>query len=263
TKYPTEGPHSRNPIFFIEFDQRVNPDQLLKYIKLEAANRKSDLRPATAEEIEGDENARRLKSAAIADYWIAFRATGGAADKPLLAGTNYTVSLDRGAPSAEGPRTTTTPQTFAFHTYYPLQLVRHECSYQRQCEPGWPWSLAFNNQLDDVKAFDKNQIRVEPEVPGMKVNNFGYTINLEGATRGRTTYKVTIDASLKDVYGQTLGENKTVTFNVGDASPNLGASAEGFTVLDPYSAPRFSVFSTNHQQLKVSLYAVGPEHWAQ
>src|SRR5262249_24768999 len=218
----------------------------------ETADRKSDLRLATAEEIEADQIARQLKSAAIAGYWIAFRATGGEADKPLSAGTNYTVSLDRGAPSAEGPRTTATPQIFAFHTYYPLQLVRHECGYQRQCEPGWPWTLQFNNQLD-VKAFDKNQIRVEPEVPGMKVTNFGYQINLQGASRGRTTYKVTVDASLKDIYCQTLGENKTVTFNVGDASPSLAASAEGFTVLDPYSAPRFSIFSTNHQQLKVSL----------
>src|SRR5262245_59994627 len=51
TKYPTEGPHSRNPLFFIAFDQRIDPGQLLKYIRLEAANRKSDLRLATAEEI--------------------------------------------------------------------------------------------------------------------------------------------------------------------------------------------------------------------
>ncbi len=257
TKSPTNGPHSRNPVFFIEFDQRVNADALLSRISVEAANRKASLRLATVEEIEANENARRMKSAAIAGNWIAFRAT-----EPLAAGTNYTVTIARGASSAEGPRTTPSPQTFAFHTYYPLQLVRHECGYQQRCEPGWPWSLAFNNPLD-VGAFDKKQIRIEPDVPGVKINNFGYAIQIEGATKGRTTYKVTLDAAIKDVYGQTLGQPKTVTFNVGDASPNLAGSAEGFTVLDPYAAPRFSVFSTNHQQLKVSLYAVGLEHWAQ
>ena len=257
SKHPTAGPHSRNPVFFIEFDQRINADALLAHINVEAWNRKVNLRFATAEEIESDETVRRMKSGAIAGNWIAFRAAA-----PLIPGTNHTVTIERGAPSAEGPRTTTVPQTFAFHTYHPLQLVRHECGYQRQCEPGWPWSLAFNNPLD-VSAFDKKQIRIEPDVPGVKINNFGYAIQIEGATKGRTTYKATVDAAIKDVYGQTLGESKTVTFNVGDASPNLAGSTEGFTVLDPYAAPRFSVFTTNHQQLKVSLYAVGPEHWAQ
>ncbi|HKC85938.1 MAG TPA: hypothetical protein VKG02_08200, partial [Blastocatellia bacterium] len=34
-------------------------------------------------------------------------------------------------------------------------------------------------------------------------------------------------------------------------------------MLDPYSQPKFSIFSVNHQQLKVSLYAVTPEHWSE
>ncbi|MGH9937627.1 MAG: MG2 domain-containing protein, partial [Blastocatellia bacterium] len=45
--------------------------------------------------------------------------------------------------------------------------------------------------------------------------------------------------------------------------PNLAATAEGLAVLDPYSQPNFSIFSVNHGQLKVSLYAVGPESWSQ
>src|SRR5262249_52390741 len=80
---------------------------------------------------------------------------------------------------------------------------------------------------------------------------------------GRTVYTVALDASIRDIYGQTLGENKTLTFRVGDAIPNLAASGEGLTVLDPYSQPKFSVYSVNHQQLKVSLYAVTPGHWGQ
>ncbi|MCI0336049.1 MAG: MG2 domain-containing protein [Acidobacteria bacterium] len=260
--HPNAGPQPRNPLFFIEFDQRIDQNSLLKHIRLEAQNRESKLRLATAQEIAADDNARQLASRANIDCWIAFRAMGGEADKPLLTGTNYTVTLERGAPSAEGPLVTPSPKSFSFDTYGPLKLIRYECGHQNNCEPGWPWILQFNNSLD-LKAFDKKQIRVEPEVPGMKVDNYGYHINLAGATRGRTTYTVTLDASIRDAFGQTLGENKTVTFNVGEASPALAASAEGLAVLDPFASPRFSIFSINHKQLKVSLYAVGPEHWGQ
>src|SRR5262249_21371859 len=93
--------------------------------------------------------------------------------------------------------------------------------------------------------------------------NYGNSITIEGASKGRTVYTVTLDASIRDIYGQTLGENKTLTFKVGDAFPNLAASGEGLTVLDPYSQPKFSIFSVNHQQLKISLYAVTIEHWSQ
>src|SRR5262245_65287062 len=97
----------------------------------------------------------------------------------------------------------------------------------------------------------------------MKVNNYSNWLTFQGQSKGRTVYTVTLDASIRDVYGQTLGENKTLTFRVGDAFPNLAASGEGLAVLDPYSQPKFSIFSVNHQQLKVSLYAVTPEHWSQ
>jgi alpha-2-macroglobulin len=263
TKYPVGAPHPRNPVIFIEFDQRIDPQILLKQIELRSSKRETNLRLATAEEVAGDENARQMANTANKDYWIALRATGGDADKPLLTATNYTVTIKRGAPSVEGNRVTTSPQSFDFQTYGPLQLVKYECgNYQRSCEPGWPWMLQFNNSLD-LKAFDKSQVRVEPELPGMKVNNYGQMLNIQGASRGRTTYKVTLDASLRDVFGQTLGENKTITFNVGPASPNLAASVEGLAVLDPFAAPRFSIFSVNHSKVKVSLYSVGPEHWDQ
>jgi alpha-2-macroglobulin len=262
TKYPLGAPHPRNPVIFIEFDQRIEREGLLKYLELRSSGRETNLRLATAEEVAADENARRLTEAANKDCWIALRATGGESDKPLTTGTRYTVTIKKGAPSSEGSRVTPSPQNFDFETYGPLKLVRQQCGYQRGCEPGFPWSLQFNNALD-LKAFDKSQVRVEPEVPGMKLNNYGQVLNIEGATKGRTTYKVTLDASLQDVFGQTLGENKTVTFNVGPASPNLTPAAEMMAVLDPYAAPRFSIFSINHSKLKVSLYAVSPEHWGQ
>ncbi len=265
TKYPTDGPHPRNPIFFIEFNQRINQDALLKKISLRAYDRFWRLRLATADEIAADESASWLAKAASEGCWIAFRAIARSGDdpqKPLLTGSTYTVTVESGAPSAEGPLATKSGQSFSFSTYGPLTVRSHRCGYDNNCPPGMPWMIEFNNQLD-LAAFDQKQIRVAPELPGMKVNNYGSWMNIQGQSKGRTVYTVTLDASIRDIYGQTLGENKTLSFRVGDAMPNLAATAEGLTVLDPYSQPNFLIFSVNHAQLKVSLYAVAPEHWSQ
>jgi uncharacterized protein YfaS (alpha-2-macroglobulin family) len=265
SSYPNGGPHSRHPLFFIEFDQRIKPESVLSNLRLQAHNRQWKLRLATAEEVEADEQVRRMAKAAERDRWLALRAVapaGAEADKPLLAGTTYTVSIGPGTPSAEGPRTTAAAQTFSFSTHGPLQLTDHECGDQGNCEPFAPWSLQFNNELDS-KAFEQNQIRVKPELPGMKTEVWGDTIEITGPTRGRTTYQVTLSAAIRDQFGQTLGEDKTVIFKVGSALPAVAASGEGLVVLDPNGPPRFSIYSINHQQLKVSLYAVSPEHWGQ
>src|SRR5262245_7644681 len=265
SSWPTSGPHSRNPLIFIEFDQRIAPDSMLKKIRLSASGRVWALRQATADEIDADENVSRMAKAANKDYWIAFRAVAPKrADQQnaLLTRATYTYEVESGAPSAEGSRVTAKGQSFQFSTYGPLLVKSHLCGYNNNCPPGTPWVIEFNNSLD-LKAFDKAQIRVTPELPGLKVNNYGNWTDIEGASKGRTHYTVTLDASIRDVYGQTLGENKTLTFRVGDAFPNLAASGEGLAVLDPYSQPKFSIFSVNHQQLKVSLYAVTPEHWSQ
>src|SRR5215510_10913302 len=265
SSWPTAGPHSRNPLFFIEFDQRIAPDSMLKKIRLSASGRVWTLRLATDDEIAADENVSRMTKAANKDYWIAFRAVapqGADPQNPLLTSATYTYAVESGAPSAEGSRVTAKGQSFQFSTYGPLLVKSHRCGYDNNCPPGTPWVIEFNNSLD-LKAFDKAQIRVTPELPGMKVNNYGNWINVQGQSKGRTVYTVTLDASIRDIYGQTLGENKTLTFRVGDAMPNLAASGEGLAALDPYSQPKFSIFSLNHQQLKVSVYAVELQHWSQ
>jgi alpha-2-macroglobulin len=265
SSWPTGGPHPRNPLFFIEFDQRIEPDSMLKKIRLSASGRVWKLRLATSGEIEADENVSRMAKAANKDYWIAFRAVatqGNDPQNPLLTSATYTYTVESGAPSAEGRRVTSGGQSYQFSTYGPLLVTNHRCGYNNDCPPGTPWMIEFNNQLD-LKAFDKQQIRVTPELPGMNVINYGNWIHIQGQSKGRTVYTVTLDASIRDTYGQTLGENKTLTFRVGDAFPNLAASGEGLTVIDPYSQPKFSIFSVNHQQLKASLYAVTPAHWDQ
>jgi hypothetical protein len=263
--YPAEGPQALDPLMFVEFDQRVNPEAVLKTVRLLAGRAQYRLRLASREEVEANETVKRLADAAGEGRWLAFRseAPGGAGSQPPLPpGTPVSVSIGPGTPSLEGPRATTAPQQFSFSTYGALRVTAHRCGWRRECSPFDQWSITFSNPLD-AEAFQQSQVRVEPEVAGMKAQLYANTLVVTGIKRGRTAYRVTLDSSIRDQFGQALGATAPLVFNVGPAPPALAASGGQFVVLDPSAQPRFSVFSINHTSLKVRLYSVGPEHWPQ
>jgi alpha-2-macroglobulin len=104
-------------------------------------------------------------------------------------------------------------------------------------------------------------IQVEPPIEQLKVSAGGNTLHIDGTKKPNTTYRVTIDKALRDIFGQTLGENQTVEFKVGDEPARIGLSAQGLVVLDPQGPRQLSLYSVNYQTVKVSLYAVAPEDW--
>ncbi|MBA3242526.1 MAG: Ig-like domain-containing protein, partial [Acidobacteria bacterium] len=266
-KYPEGGPVRRDAVMFVEFDQRVDASAVLRSVSVRGAGGAAAaglrLRLATGDEIAADENVRRLAKAAVKDRWLAFRAVdaGGATATALPSASGIVVTVGPGTPSAEGPRVTTKAQTFTFRTYGPLRVTEHRCGWQKQCTPFDQWQITFSNPIDR-EAFQNSQVRFTPELPDAKIQIYGGTMYVQGIKRGRTLYKVTLDASLRDTFGQTLGENTPLTFNVGSAPPSLFGQGGNFVVLDPSTRqPSYSVYTINHPSLKVSLYAVGPEDW--
>jgi uncharacterized protein YfaS (alpha-2-macroglobulin family) len=265
TTYPGGDSNARDAIMFVEFDQRIDPASVLQTIHVRALKKELKIRLATAAEIEKDETVRKLSSAAEKGRWIAFRAVDPASGDARLAlpgDTSITVNIGPGTPSAEGPRKTSVAQDFSFRTYGPLRVTEHECGYEKRCTPFDSFEITFSNSLDE-DAFQKSQVHVEPEIPGMKTQISGNTLSIEGVKQGRTLYKVTLDRNLRDQFGQTLEDNATLTFNVTSADPALSASGGDMVVLDPSGPPRFSVYSVNYNRLRVRLYGVGPEHWEQ
>src|SRR5262249_16126301 len=111
------------------------------------------------------------------------------------------------------------------------------------------------------RGVGRGGVRGEARLPGFKAEVFGETLMILGAARGRMTYRVTLAASLPDSFGQTLGRDQAVTFDVTSAPTNLGAVGGPFVVLDPAAPPRFPVYSTNHPALTVRANAVTPEDW--
>jgi len=257
-RYPESGPHGLEPVILLGFDQRVDAEALLPHVELKAGSRQVPLRQATDEEIADDESARYYTESVLQDgYWVALRAK-----EVLPRATTCTVTVSKGAPSAEGPRTTPGDQLFTFRTFDPLAVEQYHCSWYDDCPPTAPWYIDMNNALAEA-AFDAAAIQVEPSVPGLQIQQYGDSITIDGIKQGRTTYTVTLPSSLTDVFGQTLGKAKELTFQVGPAERTLYGPGKDLVSLDPSGAPAFPVFTTNHEKLRVRIHRVAPEQWGE
>jgi hypothetical protein len=251
--HPQGDSQPRDPIFFIEFDQRIDPEAVLSKIRILSGSASWGARLASRQEIESDPAASRMVKTANKDCWLAFRPAS-----QLPANAVVTVLVEPGTPSAEGPRVTETEQKFSFRTYGPLRVLNQLCL--GECLPQMPWSIQFSNPLD-AGSFEQSQIQIEPELADMRAEIYGDKMIIQGRSRGRTTYRVRLSRNIRDQFGQTLGQDLTLTFNVTSALPQLTSPADTFVVLDPYGPLSFPIYTINYESLKVRLYSVGPENW--
>lgn len=254
---PSYGPQPRQPNIFVAFDQRIDPAAVLETVSVTAGGNTYPVQLIEQSEVETDLRLKGLAARAGEGRWLAFKP-----EQELPAGTTVVVNVGPNTPSAEGPRTTEQVQSFSFETYSALRIERARCSWGgEQCPPLTPFEIAFNNPLDR-EAFDKGWITVEPEIPGLVIANYDYSIQLSGATQGRTTYKITVDGDVRDIFGQTLGEDQTVEIQTGSASRQLVGTDNVLITVDPSSTtPSFLVYTTNIERIRVRAYAVTPEDW--
>ncbi|MEZ4710684.1 MAG: MG2 domain-containing protein [Caldilineaceae bacterium] len=252
--YPNSSPQPRDPLFYVQFDQRIDPAAVLETVSVRAQGQRYPVQLATEDEIAADARVQKLSESAPESRWLAFRS-----EQQLPADSTVAVDIGPGTPSAEGPLATEKVQSFSFQTYGPLRVIESRCGYG-QCPPFAPFIIRFNNPLDQ-DAFDEAWITIDPALPGAVINNFGDTLQIQGPTQGRTTYKVTLAAELRDIFGQTLEQEQTLEFQVGSAVPMLTGPSDLTITLDPSSAPVFTVYSINYTSLRYRVFAVQPEDW--
>ncbi len=266
TMIPQNQITRRNALMFISFDQEINPEAVLGSITVTGQGRKLPIRLATQAEIDGDGSISYYSKQAQPKRWLAFRAVNsdGLMENALPPASEISVTVEKGTPSAEGPLTTLKPQSFSFQTYGPLKFSGGYCGWRgnANCSPFEAWYLEFNNAIDAAK-FTKEMIKVEPAVEGLTIYPSGNYVYITGYKKGRTTYKITVDGSISDIFGQSLGTTATATIKVGSAATNLYAQGGFMTVMDPTAKPTFSIYSTNHNSVKVRLYDVQPSDWRQ
>jgi uncharacterized protein YfaS (alpha-2-macroglobulin family) len=255
--YPQFGPQSHEPLLFVAFDQRIDPAAVLATITASAGGQTFGLRPATQEEVASDATVSGYVEHAGEGRWLAFKPA-----RPFPGETTVTVNIGPGTPSAEGPLVTQQVQSFSFQTYGALRITNSYCGWGGgECPPGQSFTVEFNNPLDATRI-NNSLVTADPAIPGMTVSASYNQLTIRGATAGRTQYKVTIDGAVQDIFGQTLGEDKTLTFQTGNASSYLTGPEGPLVTLDPTAAtPVFTVYSINYDKLRVRAYAVTPEQW--
>ena len=262
---PANQTVKRDAVMFVSFDQAINREAVLQTISVTSKGKKLPIRLATQEEIDGTNISYYVKQSQP-NRWLAFRAlnSDGLTENALPSASNITVTVEKGTPSAEGPLTTEKAQAFSFQTFSPLVFNKAYCGWQnnKNCSPFENWVMEFNNQLD-AESFAENIVKVEPAIENLKIYPSGNNIYFQGYKKGRTTYKITVDGKLKDIYGQSLGKTVTATIKVDSAEPNLYSQGGRMIVLDPTAKPFYSVYSTNQPSVKVKLYKVSPLDWRQ
>lgn len=256
TTYPDTNTTQRlDTLMFVELDQRIDQSAVLKSIKATTEKTQLPLRLATNEEIEADQSLKELIKNAQKDRWLAFRAID-----TLPSDSNITVTIGPGTPSMEGPRTTNDTHEFSFSTFGPLKVTKSECGYNKQCNPTDQWRIEFNNPID-AAGFQQSQVRIQPASEGLNSVIGGNSLTVWGLKTPETTFRLTLDKSIRDVFGQQLGKDETLEFKVGPANSTIFLSGDGFTVLDPDGPRQLTLYTVNFQTVKVNLYAVEPADW--
>lgn len=256
--YPSsDDPQPRDPLFFVAFDQRMDPVSVLSTIEVSAGGEQVQTVLATESEVEEHATVSVLAKNAGEGRWLAFKA------RELLApDTSVSVRIGPGTPSAEGPLRTQTQQTFGFHTYAPLRVEDYGCSwYDEDCRPLTPLYIEFNNPLD-LESYSDDMLHIDPELPGASMSIYGDTISIRGATAGRTTYTIRVDGAIQDVFGQRLGKDTSLRFRIGPAEPVLIGPDQIFVTVDPSAQePALSLYAINQNRLDLRIYAVEPQDW--
>lgn len=150
----------------------------------------------------------------------------------LQKATDYTFRVKPGVLPKNGNVPSTKTFAVRLHTYSPLALVAARPTADPMTSTGYPRFsagdpvLIFNNPLDP-KAFAQHvSVRPAPRSVGQLylLSDDGTTISINPyALAPRTSYTLSADAQLQDVYGQTLGQTAQADFASGDLSPYFWA----------------------------------------
>jgi alpha-2-macroglobulin len=255
--YPKDDQQSDEPLIFISFNQRINADALMPHLTLKSDNKTYDLQLVSEDEYQENKKIQYYVDNALEGRFMVVKPA-----KAIDLDTYYSVVVNSGAPSAEGPLLTQNDLSFGFSTYAPLKIDEYGCSWSDSpCQPFSPLFIRFNNTLD-MKAYEEGWLTIEPAIDNVNANIYGNNISIQGSTAAQTTYTIVVSKDVQDIFGQTLGKDQTLKFRIGKATPTLVGPQENFITVDPSSKnPALTVYAMNYSKLDVEIYRVQPSDW--
>lgn len=244
------------PVFLATFDQRVDAAAVLETITLSAGGTEREIRLATEAEINSDEDLKHRTGVTLDGTWLAFTPV-----TELEVDSAVTVVVGPDVPSAEGTNTSDASLEVQARTYAPLRVREQGCTSQDPCWPGNWLSVYFNNVLDPT-TLDIADMDISPELVDARLWVDHNSVHIVAPTDGDTVYEVVIPATLKDEFGQALGEPETIEFHIDEARPFIRASGRRLVTLDPLVEPQtIPVTVRKHERLRVRLYDVDPSDY--
>jgi len=156
----------------------------------------------------------------------------------LTLDTRYTVSLTGQAHSASGVTPVSNPTAFSFKTVpYPAFISSSPTNGEQNVPPGSGLAVSYNTVMDE-KSFI-GHIHVAPDTK-FSISASGSSLYVSFASLPQTTYTVTIDAGIMDVYGNPVKNATTITFTTTAPPPQLTLPLSG-----QFALTRYDVHQTN------------------
>lgn len=253
--YPAGLKHPVMPLIFLSFNQPIERATIFNYINVFAQSERVELEMLRDPQVQEHDILAKLVANAPANHWIALKPT-----QKLPTSAEVVIELAEGAPSLQGPKRSTQQVVGRFRTIDPLAVSERACASERHCARDLDWFIRFNHALD-AEDFSPAKVRITPKIKDAQISLSERTISITGRAAARTDYMATLDASLRDRFGQTLGQDTTFTFGVDGEAPFFGATQRALSVLDPELKGHFPLYSRNHKRLHVTVHRVTPDDW--
>src|SRR5699024_5784318 len=111
---------------------------------------------------------------------------------------------------------------------------------------------------------DPATISISPAIPGgATIAAVGKQIQIGGATRADTTYRVHVAAGLADIFGQSLAHDASASVRIGHAPTEIYQFPTPVTTVDPMVASRtVTVATVNVKRFRERVFAVDLDDWA-
>ncbi len=259
--HPQGGSVPLDTLILLEFNQDIEAEKVFPYITVKSKHHTYPCALALDAEVRGDAKLSALLENTPAKRYIVLKPK-----QPLPGASHIEVTLQRGAPSAEGALLSEDYQTKTFDTYGPFSIIHRDffsLANWEKYSPGQSWNIDFTNPIDDTSFDPLNDIKVVPELEDMSVSCNGYRITISGNSQGNVTYEVTCSEDMRDEFGQHLSGNMTSKFRVGKAGSAFRQVGGNMVVLDPNGPLTYSLYTINKRYLKVKLYKVTPADYPQ
>ncbi len=259
--YPGNGSTHARPdsVIVLRFNQKINPAQLEPFIQMTRAGTSPvAMKLLTPEEAAAHPFVKkhhvRLPEP---DRGMVFQPVA-----PLPLASPYSLMLKKDAPSAEGPRKTERPVGTGFTTYGPLVVRRIRCGWSNEpCRPGYHWHIEFSNSVVTDEKEVLKRIRVTPKVADLTLEMHGGSGSLQGSFKAATTYTISVNPGLEDMFGQKMTQAYTTKIQVADHHPYLILPARQQAVLEATTSRTIPIPAMNiTSRSTVKMFRVEPEN---